>query len=81
MLPLAVLELVTEVEDEERMFKVDKDIASVDSSFAVVMFVGDVVNCGVSVLVIKIHLFLELISAVSAWQIFNTKVSSEVLCS
>ena len=77
--PLSILELTTEIKNEQRVLELDEDVAPVHCPFALIVPVGDVLDVGVPVLVVPVDLHLELLLAVSAWKILDAEIGTQVL--
>ena len=71
VLPFAILELVAEVQDEQRMLEVDENEASIDTLLACILLIWYVVNGDVSIFVIYGNFLLKFGARVSAGEILH----------
>ena len=72
VLPLSILELVTEVQHEERVLELDEDEATVDRLLGAVILIWDVIDLRVPILVIHVNFALKLFLAVLAREVLDT---------
>ena len=80
VLPLSILELITEVQDEQWMLKVNEDEASIHSLLAVVVLVGHILDRRVSILVVDVDLFGDLVATIPTRHILDAQICPQVLC-
>ena len=71
-MPLSILELVTEVQHEERVLELDEDEATVDRLLGAVILIWDVIDLRVPILVIHVNFALKLFLAVLAREVLDT---------
>lgn len=76
-LPRLALVLVVEVDDEERVFEVDEEVAHV-SHLLWLLFVFNNVERGIPALVVAIDLVFQLLFRVAAWDVLDAEVSSQL---
>jgi len=76
-LPRLALVLVVEVDDEERVFEVDEEVAHV-GHLLWLLFVFNNVERGIPALVVAIDLVFQLLFRVAAWDVLDAEVSSQL---
>lgn len=76
-LPRLTLVLVVEVDDEERVFKVNEEVAHV-GHLLWLLFVFNNVERGIPALVVAIDLVFQLLFRVAAWDVLDAEVSSQL---
>ena len=79
VLPLSILELITEVQDKEGVLEVNEYETSIHRLLAVVILIRHILDCRVSILVVDVDLFGDLVSTVPTRHILDAQISPQIL--